>query len=139
VDLATLQAKHAALAAVFTERSRRLWAATEARAMGRGGVALVQRATGMAETTIRRGLRQLDADVALGPGRSRQPGAGRKRVTVIDTTLLRDLTIGSISGVRRRHKGRYRPLPAPAPKDTGQIRTDANEDEQKKLRRNDRR
>jgi hypothetical protein len=66
VDLATLQAKRAALAAVFTERSRRIWAATEARALGRGGVALVQQATGMAETTIRRGLRELDADVALG-------------------------------------------------------------------------
>jgi hypothetical protein len=91
VDLATLQAKRAALAAVFTERSRRIWAATEARALGRGGVALVQQATGMAETTIRRGLRELDADVALGPGRIRQPGAGRKRVTASDATLLRDL------------------------------------------------
>ena len=44
VSVATLRAKHAALRAVFTERSRRLWAATEARALGYGGIAVVARA-----------------------------------------------------------------------------------------------
>ena len=39
MSLAELRSKHAALAAVFTERSRRLWAATEARALGYGGAA----------------------------------------------------------------------------------------------------
>jgi hypothetical protein len=38
VRLATLRAKHAALVSVFTERSRRLWAATEVRAIGYGGI-----------------------------------------------------------------------------------------------------
>ena len=40
--MATLRSKHAALAPVFTERSRRVWAATEARAIGYGGIALVE-------------------------------------------------------------------------------------------------
>jgi len=44
VRLATLRAKHAALAPVFTERSRRLWAASEARALGHGGIGFVDRA-----------------------------------------------------------------------------------------------
>jgi hypothetical protein len=57
VRLATLRAKHAALAPVFTERSRRLWAATEASALGHGGIGLVERATGISRRTIQRGLR----------------------------------------------------------------------------------
>jgi hypothetical protein len=91
VDLMMLQAKHAALAPLFTERSRRIWAATEARAIGRGGVAQVERATGIAQTTIRRGLRDLDTAEPWTPGRIRKPGGGRKRVSATDATLLRDL------------------------------------------------
>ena len=47
MQLATLRSKHRALAPVFTERSRRVWAATEAQAIGHGGIALVERATGI--------------------------------------------------------------------------------------------
>jgi hypothetical protein len=89
--LATLRAKHAALASVFTERSRRLWAATEARALGHGGIGVVERATGISRSTIQRGLRELEADRSVPPERSRRPGGGRKPATVLDTTLLRDL------------------------------------------------
>ena len=91
MPLATLRAKHAALAPVFTERSRRLWAATEARALGYGGIGLVERATGISRATIQRGLRELDAKAPLPPARIRRPGGGRKRTTAVDRTLLRDL------------------------------------------------
>jgi hypothetical protein len=91
VRLATLRAKHAALASVFTERSRRLWAASEARALGHGGIAVVERATGISRSTIQRGLRELEADAALPPDRSRRAGGGRKSATLLDPTLLRDL------------------------------------------------
>ena len=87
----TLRSKHAALVPVFTERSRRLWAATEARALGYGGVKQVARATGISASTIRRGLRELDANAPLPPERTRRPGGGRKRATDLDPTLLRDL------------------------------------------------
>jgi len=86
-----LRSKHAALAPMLTERSRRIWAATEARAIGHGGIALVERATGISRSTIQRGLRELDADARLAPGRTRKAGGGRKRVTTLDPTLLRDL------------------------------------------------
>ena len=76
---------------MFTERSRRLWAATEARAIGHGGIALVERATGISRATIQRGLHELDADAPLPPGRIRNVGGGRKRTTALDKTLLRDL------------------------------------------------
>jgi hypothetical protein len=89
--LATLRAKHAALAPVFTERSRRMWAATEARALGHGGIGFVEQATGISRPTIQRGLRELEAHHSLPPSRSRRPGGGRKAATALDPTLLRDL------------------------------------------------
>lgn len=89
--LATLRAKHAAVAPMFTERSRRIWAASEARALGHGGIDVVERATGITRATIQRGLRELETGTSAPPGRTRRPGGGRKSATVIDATLLRDL------------------------------------------------
>jgi Rhodopirellula transposase DDE domain len=91
IQVATLRAKYSALAPVFTERSRRVWAAPEAQAIGYGGIALVARATGIAESTIQRGLRDLQVRHPLPPWRSRRAGGGRKRATVTDPTVLRDL------------------------------------------------
>jgi hypothetical protein len=91
VDAATLRAKHAALSPVLTERSRRVWAATEAQAIGYGGIAQVARATGIAASTIQRGLRDLASGKPLAGTRIRRPGGGRKRATDLDATLLRDL------------------------------------------------
>jgi Rhodopirellula transposase DDE domain len=91
VDQATLRTKYAALSAVLTERSRRLWAATEAQAIGYGGIAQVVRATGMAASTIQRGLRDLSSGEGLVPTQTRRAGGGRKRATELDATLLQDL------------------------------------------------
>jgi hypothetical protein len=62
-----------------------------ARAIGYGGIALVERATGISRATIQRGMRKLDGDAPLPPGRIRKAGGGRKRATALDRTLLRDL------------------------------------------------
>jgi hypothetical protein len=62
---------------LLNERSRRRWAAAEARSHGRGGIAAVARATGISEGTVRRGLAELDAEQELEPGRVRRAGAGR--------------------------------------------------------------
>lgn len=74
---AIIREKFEALSPRLDERSRRLWAGTEARALGYGGVSLVARATGMSRNTVAAGLRDLDAD-DLGPTRVRRAGAGRK-------------------------------------------------------------
>jgi hypothetical protein len=83
------------------ERQRRLWAASEARSHGRGGVTAVSRVTGMAQTTVRRGLRDLDAGEEWEPGRVRRPGAGRPAVSERDPEvekaldgLLEPVTLG---------------------------------------------
>jgi len=91
VNVTLCRAKYKALAPALTERARRIWAATEARAAGRGGITGVTRATGIAYSTIRRGLQELGAPRRVGPPRSRRPGGGRKRTLAKDPTLLTDL------------------------------------------------
>ena len=91
MDADTIGEKYQALASALDERSRRLWAATEAKSLGRGGISLVAMATGVSRSTIRRGLRELERGRRLEPGRIRAPGGGRKRRTDHDPTLRADL------------------------------------------------
>jgi hypothetical protein len=88
-----IRAKFEAMKPVMDERTRRLWAATEARAIGRGGITRVSQATGISHVTIRAGLSQLER--AAGPdaahattSRVRRPGGGRKALTHHDPSLL---------------------------------------------------
>jgi len=91
MELATLRSKDLARARGFAERAGRVWAATEAQAIGHGGIALVERATGISRSTIQRGCRELESGETLAPERTRKAGAGRKRATATDETLLADL------------------------------------------------
>jgi transposase len=91
VDIATLRAKYGSLAPVLTERSRRLWAATEAQALGHGGIAMVERATGISRSTIVRGIRETQSGAPVDPDRTRMMGGGRKKATDKDETLVADL------------------------------------------------
>jgi transposase len=91
VDAQTIRKKFDALSDALDERSRRLWAATEARSLGRGGIALVAQATGVSRSTITRGLREVESGESLDPSRVRRPGGGRKRIVDRDPTLLADL------------------------------------------------
>jgi len=79
------------LAGELDERRRRLWAAAEARAAGRGGIAAVVRATGISESTVRRGLSDLQSGEVLELGRVRRPGSGRRPLEHSDPTLIEDL------------------------------------------------
>lgn len=91
MDIETIQRKFVALEPVLTERSRRLWAATEALALGHGGIAKVERATGISRSTITRGMKEIAAGEALKPGQTRRSGGGRKRATEKDPSLASDL------------------------------------------------
>ena len=72
------------------ERGRRLWAASEVRAAGWGGLAAVSDITGLARSTIERGLKDIDT-APLGRGRVRREGGGTRRKSDRDATLLDDL------------------------------------------------
>lgn len=91
IDL--IKQKFETLWPLMDERLRRLWAAVEAQALGRGGVTAVSVATGISRTTIARGMREQQGLVAQArPGRRiRRAGGGRKAVTERDATLLRDV------------------------------------------------
>jgi len=80
-----------ALDPVLDEQARRRFAAAEARALGRGGVTLVSNVTGIARSTINRGIVEIAQNVSAGEGRVRRPGGGRKAKTQEDPTLLEDL------------------------------------------------
>jgi len=87
--LAWIGEKYQAVRWLLNERSRRRWAAAEARSLGWGGVTAVSKAIGLTRQTIHSGLRELKAEEAdrdpgapgLTAGRIRWPGAGRKTVT----------------------------------------------------------
>lgn len=91
MNLKRLKAKYNALAPALNERARRIWAATEAREAGRGGIIFVSRATKISYSTIVRGLQELKSGEIAEPGRVRRPGAGRKKLLQKDPTLLTDL------------------------------------------------
>ncbi len=87
-----IEARYAAMVSLMDERTRRQWAAAEARSYGWGGVCAVGHATGMSRNTIRRGLAELEAREADPETpieiRLRKAGAGRKRVTEVDPDLV---------------------------------------------------
>src|SRR5271166_3029393 len=85
LDVALIRERFEALSPLLDERGRRLFAATEAAAAGYGGIAAVSRITGIAASTIGRGLNELAAPKRL------EPGGGRKALVVTDRKLLDDL------------------------------------------------
>src|SRR4029453_11843361 len=88
-----VRARFEMLAPFLNERTRRLAAAAEAAAIGRGGIARVSRATGGSRRAIASGMDQLKAPDDLDAGRIRRPGGGRKRAVETDTTLRADLEL----------------------------------------------
>ena len=90
IDEKAIRIRYEALRKRLNERGRRLYAAAEVRALGHGGLAAVSRATGLARSTIGRGLKELDGP-DLPPGRVRRGGGGRPPLTSRDATLLEDL------------------------------------------------
>nr|WP_158745676.1 ISAzo13 family transposase [Acidisphaera sp. L21] len=88
IDTSAIKARFEALAPFLNERARRLFAATEARLAGRGGVSAVSTATGVARSTIGRGLAELRRGETPPPDRVRRPGGGRKQKVDIEHGLL---------------------------------------------------
>lgn len=95
--VAEIRSRYEDLAPVMDERVTRLWAAGEAKALGRGGIAAVTEATGILGKRIRYGIRDLaemrrsPPDESARQQRVRRPGAGRKLLTETDATLVPDL------------------------------------------------
>ncbi len=89
--LENLKTKYEDLSYCLNERSRRIWAATEAKSFGWGGITLVSEATGIDPKTIRKGLLELDEKKPIPANRIRAAGGGRKKLTERHASLLDDL------------------------------------------------
>ncbi|PIP05866.1 MAG: ISAzo13 family transposase [Syntrophobacterales bacterium CG23_combo_of_CG06-09_8_20_14_all_48_27] len=82
-----LRKKLAGVWPLLDERTRRLLAANEARALGRSGISAVSRACGLSRKAISKGIKEIEAGTAPPPGRVRQPGGGRRKITAHDPRL----------------------------------------------------
>src|ERR1019366_3383323 len=93
IDRTGIAARFEVLEPFLNERSRRLFAAGEAKAAGRGGILAVSEVTGVARSTIGRGLRELSGGRDANTGRLRRKGGGRKTVAsqqpALSATLLK--------------------------------------------------
>lgn len=89
--LLQMQEKYKSLFPFLDERSRRLWCATEARAIGVGGVSFVSKATGVSRPTIHAGLKDIANPEFRARNKLRKRGGGRKKVTEKSPDLLADL------------------------------------------------
>jgi hypothetical protein len=87
----TAEQRYRQMAPVLNEQSRRRFVALEARALGHGGVSAMARISGLARSTIYRGLSDIRDDICAPPGRVRKPGGGRKSKVSQDPTLASDL------------------------------------------------
>ncbi len=75
----------------LNELSRRRWVATEAKALGRGGVSVVSRATGVNRNTIMKGILEIANKDKIDVNRLRKKGGGRKKITEKDPGLNKAL------------------------------------------------
>ena len=90
IDMQAIRQRWDDVGSKLDERRRRLFAAGEVRAAGRGGLEAVAKITGYARSTLGRGLKQLDAE-PFAHGRVRHLGGGRRSLVSLDATLLDDL------------------------------------------------
>ena len=92
-QITIIRQKYEAMKPYLNERSRRIWAASEARTLGYGGQKIVHEATGLSGTTISRGLVELATEdgVRVELGRIRKAGGGRKSKTLLDQDLKGDI------------------------------------------------
>ena len=72
--LLIIQSKYQKIGPCLNEKNRRLWAATEAKALGRGGISLVHQATGISRPTINRGIEELEDEKLIQSKHQRQKG-----------------------------------------------------------------
>jgi transposase len=79
------------VAGELNERSRRLVAASEAVAIGWGGISAVSRATGLSRKAISQGIKELQGKGGTTEGRIRRSGGGRKTTVSKDPSLREDL------------------------------------------------
>lgn len=78
-DMRAIAERNKILSPLLDEKSRRLFLATESKVLGRGGIAIVSKSTGVSRTTISTGLKELGHPDSINHRGVRRPGGGRKK------------------------------------------------------------
>jgi hypothetical protein len=86
-----IREKYTGLSLYLNEKSRRIWAATEAVTIGWGGITIVNKATGIDHKTIRKGIFELQNQEIPEDERLRKRGGGRKNLKDKEKDLIKDL------------------------------------------------
>jgi hypothetical protein len=91
IDIDAIRGRWVQAAPLLDERSRRLFAANEALAQGYGGISAVAQATGLARSSINRGIQELRCGRNEQGSRVRRPGGGRKSTVTHQPGLVAGL------------------------------------------------
>lgn len=75
----------------LNEKTRRIWAAIEARTLGHGGATILSAATGLSRSTIYLGIKELKLKKKNDIEKIRNSGGGRKKLITLDKNILGDL------------------------------------------------
>lgn len=89
--VSSIRSKYNEISFCLNERSRRLWCAAEAKSYGYGGIKAVCIATGVAKSTIIRGIKELSDPAKIAGDMVRRGGGGRKSLCSHDNSLVDDL------------------------------------------------
>ena len=89
--LKQIKIKYAKIKLCFNEKNRRIWAASEAKALGRGGITLLSKATELSRNTIYQGLSDLEDKKFIKSKKQRRTGGGRKKITQKNPKILKIL------------------------------------------------
>ena len=89
--ISQVKQRHQVMCAHLSEREKRIWSASEAITIGRGGDTIVSEATGISRVTIAKGKKEVKGEGVISPGRIRKAGGGRKRLTKKHPDIVKDL------------------------------------------------
>lgn len=99
-EIAIIKEKYTSISGELNERSKRIWAASEAKSLGYGGVTKVHKATGISRSTIHLGMKEISrgfSDLIKGV---RKKGAGRKSLESNNVELIELIeTIADINSI----------------------------------------
>ena len=93
-DVSALKMRIEAIIPTLNEYQKRRYLSAEAKSLGRGGISLVSRISGVSRQTLTEGVKELDnpEEAILGHGRSRKPGGGRKSLWEERPAVLEELS-----------------------------------------------
>jgi transposase len=101
-DISGLKTRIETMLPILDERQRRIFLATEAKAIGYGGVSQISALSGVSRITITQGVKEIESgNIIQSDSRCRRKGGGRKSVSEVQPRIIQELDNlldGNVSG-----------------------------------------